>query len=382
MNEKKRLNFYEMWVICQIRGHEVSDYTHDGQSFRPRLTPYETDVIRNLREFFMSPLSNGGIVAIEEDFISVKLTNDSEIFALDMSKCDAKGNSISLSNNLTEAPNEDVLAPTAPIKVDNRWEIIKSRYSDAEIDILTKKENERIIKHTDLNFEGEVVKWLQISDTHLGSKYSKVDELVSAFKYAEREGCQFIAHAGDVFEGMSQRAGHIYELSNIGYTSQLDLGIEVFSQTTLPIKMISGNHDDWFIKSNGAYIVKDLCSRLPNAEYLGEGSGHIYLNGAKYSLYHGEDGGGAYAISYRIQKIVEAYEGGSKPQILGTGHDHKSGYFFIRNVHCFLGGCMQNQTDWMMRTRKSAMKGFWIIEATIKDSQVTRIKTEFIPFYR
>ena len=99
MNEKKRLNFYEMWVICQIRGHEVSDYTHDGQSFRPRLTPYETDVIRNLREFYVSPLSNGGIATIEEDFISVKLNSDAEIMALDMTKYDAKGNSIDFGIN-------------------------------------------------------------------------------------------------------------------------------------------------------------------------------------------------------------------------------------------------------------------------------------------
>jgi UDP-2,3-diacylglucosamine pyrophosphatase LpxH len=263
------------------------------------------------------------------------------------------------------------------------FEKIIERYTEAELkDIADGHSSKPIVRAANIEFRGLRFKWMQISDTHLGSKHTNPADIVAAFKHAEEEGCQMIAHVGDVFEGMSGREGHIYELSEIGYAAQLELGRQVFSETKLPVNAISGNHDEWFIKSNGAYIVKELCDRLPHLNYLGQNYGTIYLNGARYELTHGLDGGGSYAISYRVQKIIEAYEGGQKPQIIGTGHDHKAGYFFLRNVHAFLGGCMQNQSDWMRQTRKAAMKGYWIIDALIDDGEVKTIKMQFTPFYR
>lgn len=260
---------------------------------------------------------------------------------------------------------------------------IRERYTDGELKSIANGHSTKPISSAaNINFNGDWFKWMQISDTHLGSKFTNPDDIVAAFKHAEDEGCQMIAHAGDVAEGMSGREGHIYELSEIGYSAQLELCRQVFATTKLPSNLISGNHDEWFIKSNGAYIVKELCDSLPHLNYLGQNYGTIYLNGVRYELTHGLDGGGSYAISYRVQKIIEAYEGGQKPQIVGTGHDHKAGYFFLRNVHAFLGGCMQNQSDWMRQTRKSAMKGYWIIEALIGEAEVKTIKMQFIPFYR
>lgn len=260
---------------------------------------------------------------------------------------------------------------------------IAERYSLGELKNMADGHSTRpIATAANIKFSGDWFKWMQISDSHLGSKFTNPADIVAAFKHAEEEGCQMITHVGDIFEGMSGREGHIYELSEIGYTAQLELGRQVFATTKLPVNAISGNHDEWFIKSNGAYIVKELCDTLPNLNYLGQNYGTIYLNGARYELTHGLDGGGSYAISYRVQKIIEAYEGGQKPQIIGTGHDHKAGYFFLRNVHAFLGGCMQNQSDWMRQTRKSAMKGYWIIDALIDGGEVKTIKMQFVPFYR
>ena len=56
---------------------------------------------------------------------------------------------------------------------------------------------------------------------------------------------------------MSHRAGHVYDLSEIGYDKQKAKAIEIFSQwTDSQIYAIDGNHDRWFIKSNGALIVR------------------------------------------------------------------------------------------------------------------------------
>ena len=55
----------------------------------------------------------------------------------------------------------------------------------------------------------------------------------------------------------------------------------------------------------------------------------------------------AYALSYKIQKMVEAMSGGEKPNILAVGHYHKLEMFPYRNVQCFQTGTFQAQTPWM-----------------------------------
>ena len=182
---------------------------------------------------------------------------------------------------------------------------------------------------------------------------------------------------------MSGRDGHVYELSHIGYHAQRQAAINILSEYSgyMDFKMISGNHDLWYAsKANmGALIVKDICDSI-GAEYLGEHEATIIMNGVKVMLWHGEDGA-SYALSYRLQKIIESLSGGEKPQILLAGHDHKFGNFFIRNVHALGAGCLQKQTPWMRRKRLAAYEGFSIIEATIKDAEVKKFKLEWIPFY-
>lgn len=55
-------------------------------------------------------------------------------------------------------------------------------------------------------------------------------------------------------------------------------------------------------------------------------------------------GGSAYALSYSVQKIVEALEGGEKPAVSLYGHYHKLWSGTIRNVWVLCTGCTQDQT--------------------------------------
>jgi len=354
-----RLNRNEYWLLCQIRRTDYRFSPTGGSltTIRKTVSDQEFSVILTLRQF-------GVVRYLGLDFV----IEGGRI------KCPTKG---------TQREDYEVTFEESGEVQDPIVRQIMERYNPAELKAFANGYSDKpVVEAANIEFSGKWFKWMQISDTHIGSIYSNPEDIIAAFRHAEAEGCEMITHVGDIFEGMSSREGHVYELSHIGYSSQLDLGKRIFSQTRLPVNAISGNHDEWFIKSNGAYIVKELCDSLPNMKYLGQNYGTIYLNGARYELTHGLDGGGSYAISYRVQKIIEAYEGGQKPQILGTGHDHKSGYFFLRNVHAFLGGCMQNQSDWMRQTRKSAMKGYWIIEALIEKGEVKTIKMQFIPFYR
>lgn len=271
------------------------------------------------------------------------------------------------------------------IKADPLLLKLREKYSEKELKALANNSNLRMVpgmsKVPVVNFNGESIKFAFITDLHLGSIFAIPEIIKDSFKIFKKENCNFICIAGDVTEGWSNRPGHIHELTHIGYESQKKHAIEVLSHWDSDMFMIDGNHDRWYIKSNGALIVKDICENLPHAHFLGHDQGTINLDGkANIMLWHGEDGS-SYATSYRIQKVVEAFTGGEKPNILLAGHVHKQGYFMERHVHSVIGGAMCQRSSWMKSKRLANHSGFWIIEAAINDSGVSRFKSEWFPLY-
>jgi predicted phosphodiesterase len=203
-----------------------------------------------------------------------------------------------------------------------------------------------------------------------------------AFDEFKKAKVDFVVHAGDVTEGMSNRPGHIYELSALGYDQQKALAIDMFKQwTDTDIYAIDGNHDRWFLKSNGAKIVKDVDEAIPNFHFIGHDEGSISLNGkATLWLWHGEDGN-SYALSYRLQKILESLTGGEKPNAMIAGHTHKYVDIFERHVFCTSVGCMQSQTPWMRSKRIAAHPGFAIIDYWVNDKGICKMTHTWHPFY-
>ena len=233
-----------------------------------------------------------------------------------------------------------------------------------------------------ISFEGERIRIGHITDTHIGSTFFDDHRLYQAFDEFKKEGVDFITHSGDVSEGMSNRPGHIYELSEIGFQRQKDKCVELLSQwNDTDIYAISGNHDQWFIKSNGADIVKSIDEALPNFHFLGHDEADISLKGqAVLKLWHGGDGN-SYALSYRLQKILESLSGGEKPSILIAGHVHKYVSIFERNVFAISVGTLERQTAWMRGKRIAAHVGFVISDYWVNKSGVAKTTHTWYPFY-
>lgn len=231
-----------------------------------------------------------------------------------------------------------------------------------------------------VTFDGDCLTFGHITDTHMGGIYYQERYLTKALEECEKEGAQFIFHTGDLSEGMSNRPGHIYELTHLGYSRQRDYCLEQCRQWTKPWYMIDGNHDRWFEKGAGAYLVKDVCEALPNAAFLGSDMGTLTVNGVTFMLFHGEDTS-SYATSYRLQKLVEAFTGGEKPNMLLAGHTHKQGYFFERHVHVLSGGALSVQSRWMRSKRLANHTGFWICRAWIGKKSINKLQVTFYPFY-
>ena len=128
------------------------------------------------------------------------------------------------------------------------------------------------VEHT--SFEGTSFKFLALGDDHIGSKYFNSNNLLSAFEEADKQGCSFLVNTGDLIEGMSGRAGHIYELdpnTGLGYKAQRDEAIRLYSMWKKPAYVLSGNHADWINTKQdaGLDIVEDIAKEVPDMKYLG-----------------------------------------------------------------------------------------------------------------
>jgi predicted phosphodiesterase len=264
-------------------------------------------------------------------------------------------------------------------------ERLAAAYSNAEIKAMLDDKSKHHDTHgkTAIDFSGEWYKFGVLSDLHIGSNYTNEDEISSAIEDCNQEGCKMLLLPGDLTEGMSGRDGHLYELTHAGYAAQRAAAVSLLSAFNGPVKAISGNHDLWYMSKGdaGALIVEDICQMLPDAEYLGEHEGSVYFNGARVDLWHGEDGS-SYALSYRIQKIVESLEGGTKPNMLIAGHDHKAGYFpNLRNIQAVMAGCLEHQTPWMRRKKLAAFVGYWMIEIKVRDGHIIKVRPEWTSLY-
>ena len=94
-------------------------------------------------------------------------------------------------------------------------------------------------------------------------------------------------------------------------------------------------------------------------------------------------GGTSYAISYKMQKMVNAMSGGEKPNILAVGHYHKQENIFYRNVHCFQTACLQAQTPFERGKGIDIALGGWLVEAYVNDDgSIRRLKTAYTPYYK
>jgi predicted phosphodiesterase len=261
------------------------------------------------------------------------------------------------------------------------------QFSDEELKAIASSDAaDKSMRNVTYSFECEEIKFLAISDTHFGSKFTNSERLYSAFAEAEKQGCSFMLHAGDVTEGMPNRPGSIYEMDCLGYKAQRDRAVEVLGRWKKKAYITGGNHDGFLNTKLGAGtdIVEDICSRLPDAMYVPDGKGVITLepSGVTIGFWHGADSGAAYALSYRPQKIINSLKPHQKTNILCFGHDHKQFYIHYRNIHALGCGCIQAQTDWMASTGKDAMDGFHIVTVGLGNKEVKYFEPRFYPFYK
>lgn len=227
------------------------------------------------------------------------------------------------------------------------------------------------------------VKFAIMGDTQIGSKYTQLTYLHDFYDLCEREGIKDVYHTGDMVEGLKMRVGHEYELYTVSADDMRDEVIKNYPKRKgITTHFISGNHDASIYKQVGYDIGQAIANDRSDMKYLGRDCALVDITpNCTLELRHPWDGT-AYALSYKIQKMIEAMESDSKPKILAVGHYHKAEYLFYRNVHALQTGCFQCQTPFTRGKGISIHMGGWIVNAHVdKNGTIQRFAPEFIPYY-
>ena len=267
-----------------------------------------------------------------------------------------------------------------------RWEI-KMEKTPGEV----VPENKRVMiqntepEHHSSRWDGATtLKFGVVSDTHFGSIYTQITHLHDFYDLCAREGIKDVYHTGDITDGLKMRPGHEYELYEISADGQCEDVIKNYPKRDgITTHFITGNHDASLFKHVGFDIGRAIAKERPDMDYLGRDCAVVELTpNCTLELRHPWDGS-PYAISYRLQKMIEAMEADSKPNILAVGNYHKEITMFYRNIHAMLTACFQSQTGFMRNKSLAAMMGGFIVTIRVAtDGTILGFTPEYIPYYK
>jgi len=225
------------------------------------------------------------------------------------------------------------------------------------------------------------------SDLHIGSKYCLEAQLIDFIRRAYLEDdVRTVFLPGDIMNGMYRHSR--WEEKCHGFEAQAEHVAKVLPQLEgLRYVGIAGNHDETFEKDSGLDVcraLEDVFRRAGRSDLSMVGARGAYVRfaprggrGALVELWH-PLGGGSYAVSYKLQRHVEEYGVGQKPDFVFAGHWHQQCYVVRRGVHCFLAGTFNGGGSAFGKALGGAQAiGGWIVrfqqtaDGTIRDVQPT-----------
>lgn len=205
------------------------------------------------------------------------------------------------------------------------------------------------------------------TDTHLCSKYSRLDVLNELYDQFEKRKVDRVFNCGNWIDGEARF--NVHDLIVHGLEGQLDYLAENYPRKNgLVTYAIAGDdHEGWYAQRFGIDIGKraEQTMRAHGRQdwvNLGYMEAHVRLVHAKtgastiMAIVH-PGGGSAYALTYSIQKWIESLDGGEKPAVALFGHYHKMEAHNDRNVWAIQCGTVQDQTPFMRKKKLQAHVG-------------------------
>lgn len=201
-----------------------------------------------------------------------------------------------------------------------------------------------------------------MGDTQFGSKYAQLTYLHKYYDLCADLGIKDVYHTGDISDGEKMRPDHTYENYVQGASEHINEIVTNYPKRNgINTHFITGNHDASFRKLCGLDIGEQIDSKRDDMHYLGRDIAKVNITpNISMILRHPWDGT-AYALSYKIQKMVESMDENMRPTIMAVGHYHKLEYLYYLGVHCFQTGCFQSSTPFTVGKGIRVSMGGWIV---------------------
>ncbi len=230
-----------------------------------------------------------------------------------------------------------------------------------------------------------------LTDTHVGSKYERLDVAESLFDRFAAYGVQTVYHAGNIIDG-EKKGINEFDIYVHGFEDQVVNLIEKWPRRPgIVTHFITGDdHEGWYTKRENINTGKAIEREAYEAgrddlRHLGYQERDIWYEQpygkARIRIAH-PGGGSAYATSYKGQKYVESLQGGDKPQIFIAGHYHKFNFDHPREVYVLQPGCTEDQTPFMRKLNLRADVGGCVL--WVKQNELgifTSVKCEWMPYF-
>lgn len=220
---------------------------------------------------------------------------------------------------------------------------------------------------------GEESIFAVVSDIHVGSKYHLREYLHDFLRKAHAQGVRTVFVPGDILDGVYSHSR--YEQTHHGFHEQANDAPNAFPQLEgLRYVGITGNHDETFESQIGLSVVASLPAVFrdhgrKDFEMIGARGAYVRFapkggRGVLIEMWHPRKSP-AYAVSYHLQKHVEEYAVGAKPDFLYAGHWHQQCYVERRGVHCFSSGTFQGGQSAFSKSIGGAPSiGGWVVRFT------------------
>lgn len=224
-----------------------------------------------------------------------------------------------------------------------------------------------------------------VSDTHIGSKFQQVTRLNQFYARADEWGAQAFLHGGDVLEGYHVHRDSVYEQYAHGFKAQAAAFVDQYPRSkNAPTQFIDGNHDAWYFEQAGLESGEELAKKRDDLRFLGFHSAFVNVGGLRVLVQHGAPGGNAYALSYKIQKLLEALdvEERSLTHVAAYGHWHRELYLGrYQGVFGFRLGCFKSQDRFHRKFGLApSVCGLLLTVEFTRDMSVWEIDPKFVTY--
>lgn len=226
-----------------------------------------------------------------------------------------------------------------------------------------------------------------IGDSHLGSKYERLDVLNALYDTFAAEGASVVYLTGNHIDGEARFNKH--DIYVHGCHNQIKNFVKQFPQREgIETRFVTGDdHEGWYTQREGidtGLLTVDEARRAGRADlaYIGHMEANDELSGLRVRVVH-PGGGSAKSVSLRAQDLADMYiEDDDCPELVLLGHYHKAHFLpFYRKRWFVQTGTTQEQTPFMRKLRLRADLGGWLLRVTVNEAgKIDRMSAEFLPF--